>query len=205
MRRPARGFTYVWMLFAVALGGVALAGAGSAWDVRVRREKEADLLAAGDEIARALTDYYRFTPQAAKELPARLEDLLADSRSGAPKRHLRRVYRDPLTGRGEWGMVMREGRIAGVYSLAPGTPLKRDGFGPAQQGFANAGTYAAWVFAAVTAAPEAPAPAGAPGGRPAGAAAGASPTAPVAPGLTPAIAPVPESTPPGQPAGEKKP
>ena len=47
-------------------------------------------------------------------------------------RHLRRLYRDPLTGSADWGVVKGpDGGVIGVYSQAPGKPLKQDGFPPA--------------------------------------------------------------------------
>jgi hypothetical protein len=188
--RPAqaRGFAYLWLLFFVAAMGVALAAGGVVWEVRVRREKERDLLAIGAEMRRAIADYYRFTPQAAKELPQRLEDLLEDRRGPAPRRHLRRVYADPLTGGSQWGLVLLQGRILGVYSLAPGTPVMRGGFHEADQAFTGALRYADWRFVApdvpvpaVPAAPASTAPS-----SPAQSARNLSPTSPPRPTSQPA-------------------
>ena len=157
-RARMRGFAYLWLLFFVAAMGASLAAGGVVWEVRVRREKERDLLAIGAEMRRAIADYYRFTPQAAKELPQRLEDLVEDKRGPAVRRHLRRVYADPLTGRAEWGLVLREGRIAGVHSMAAGAPVLRGGFEPEYAAFEGAQSYAAWRFvAAVDAAAAVPA------------------------------------------------
>ena len=96
------GFAYLWILFFVAFMGISLAAAGVVWEVRVRREKEADLLFIGAEFRRAIADYYRLTPQAAKELPPSLEALVEDRRGLVTRRHLRRVYRDPVTGSNQW-------------------------------------------------------------------------------------------------------
>ena len=180
--RAMRGFVYLWVLFFVAAMGASLAAGGVLWELRVRREKERDLLAIGAEMRRAIADYYRLTPQAAKELPQRLEDLLEDKRGPALRRHLRRVYADPLTGRAEWGLVAVQGRIMGVYSLAPGVPVIRGGFSEADQVFASATRYADWRFMA----PDVVAPA-APGGAPVGANPGSAPGVPF--GTPPAVAP----------------
>jgi type II secretory pathway pseudopilin PulG len=149
----ARGFVYVWLLFAVAFIGATLAAAGVVWEVRVRRDKEADLLFIGAEFRRAIADYYRLTPQAAKELPQKLEDLLEDKRGPAVRRHLRRLYRDPLTGGAEWGLVAQQGRITGVYSLAHGMPIRQDGFRDDDSSFKGARRYADWRFVAVVPVP----------------------------------------------------
>ena len=61
-------------------------------------------------------------------------------------RHLRRLYRDPLTGSAGWGVVKGpDGGVIGVYSQAPGKPLKQDGF-PASLGISRQSRYADWIF-----------------------------------------------------------
>ncbi len=142
------GFAYLWILFFIAFMGVSLAATGVVWEVRVRRDKEADLLSIGAEFRRAIADYYRLTPQAAKELPKRLEDLVEDRRGLVTRRHLRRIYRDPLTGSTEWGLTQVGGRISGVYSLAAGVPIRQGGFAAADAHFEGARRYADWRFVA---------------------------------------------------------
>jgi len=210
----ARGFAYIWLLFAVAFIGASLAAAGVVWEVRVRREKEADLLFIGAEFRRAIADYHRLTPQAAKELPQRLEDLLEDKRGPAVRRHLRRLYRDPISGSAEWGVVIEQGRIMGVYSLARGTPIRQDGFREEEAGFRGARRYADWRFVAAVAAP---APTPQPGrgaapprtpatgpGMPASAGAGSLPDSVAVPGAAPGARPdtpaLPDPTPAARPA-----
>ena len=100
------------------------------------------------EFRRAISEYYRSTPQATRQLPARLEDLLEDRRSGATRRHLRRIYLDPLTGKPEWGLVKQGDRVSGVYSLAGGAPVRRAGFAKGDDAFAGASSYAQWRFIA---------------------------------------------------------
>jgi hypothetical protein len=39
-------------------------------------------------------------------------------------------------------------RIAGIYSTAPGKPIKLTNFGPQMERFDNARSYADWVFMA---------------------------------------------------------
>ncbi len=177
-RGYARGFAYLWLLFFVAAMGASLAAGGVVWEVRVRREKERDLLFIGAEFRRAIANYHRLTPQAAKELPRRLEDLLEDRRGPAPLRHLRRIYPDPLTGRTEWGQVVVQGRVTGVYSLARGVPLRQGDFSESDA-FAGARRYADWRFipADITAPPGPPDP---PGSTPGAAPAPAPATAPAA-------------------------
>ena len=81
-----RGFTYVGLLLAVALAGVALAAAGTLWSTTAKRDKELELLFVGDQYRRAIGSYYEGTP-GAKRYPQRLEDLLEDKRLAVTRRH----------------------------------------------------------------------------------------------------------------------
>jgi type II secretory pathway pseudopilin PulG len=144
----AVGFTYVGVLIAVALIGLSLALTGEAWQTTVQRGKERELLFAGDEIRRAITQYYESTPGTGKQFPKSLDDLLRDNRYPTTRRYLRKVYPDPMTGKREWGLVKGPGDgIMGVYSLSKKTPLKRANFPPEYASFEKAESYAAWHFA----------------------------------------------------------
>jgi type II secretory pathway pseudopilin PulG len=147
VRRAARGFTYVAMLVSVAIIGVGLAGTAEVWSLAQQREKEAELLFVGSQYREAIGRYYDATPGGGKRYPARLEDLLEDNRYPMPRRHLRKLYADPLTGRSEWGLMEApDGGVMGVYSLAPGAPLKRAEFGHTDRTFNGAPTYGEWRF-----------------------------------------------------------
>lgn len=129
----------------VAALGLMAAQVGVVWQQEVRREREADLLAQGVEIARALASYKRAGPQQA--YPAKLDDLLEDKRFPNPVRHLRRIYRDPMTGAPRWGQVIRGGQIVGIYSLGPGAPIRSNDLPPELgETTTEAQSYADWVF-----------------------------------------------------------
>lgn len=132
-----RGFTYLAVLFLVALTAAGLAALGQAWSTAAQRERERELEFRGSEIARAVLAYRRATGTAAGQWPATLEDLLEDRRGPVPRRHLRRLYADPFTGRPDWVLVgdpAQPGRFHAVHSrsrqpllraMAPdGTPLE---------------------------------------------------------------------------------
>lgn len=170
--RGERGFTYIGLLLAVALFGVALAAVGQVWHTTLQREKERELLFIGDEFRRAIAQYYDDTPgKGAKEFPRALEDLLVDRRYPVVRRYLRKIYADPLSGKPEWGLVKGPGdTIMGVYSLSRQAPRKQRNFPEEYVGFEGAKTHSDWRF--VHAAPSAPsAPAPVAQGRPAPAAA----------------------------------
>ena len=144
-RRGEAGFTYLWLLFAVAGLGLLHGVAAEAWDSAARREREAELLFVGGQFARALHSYHERSPAAQKQYPLRLEELLEDRRFPEPRRHLRKLYRDPLARGAEWGLVKSGGRIVGVHSQSAGQPM-RTHFSGRFAAFAGAQRYSEWVF-----------------------------------------------------------
>src|SRR5262245_17984536 len=150
--RPAAsaGFTYIWLLLAVAFMAAGLAAVAEFATTALRRDKEADLLFVGDQFARAIAQY-RASSSGTQQYPQRLEDLLADKRFPNVRRHLRRVYPDPMTGSADWGLVRGPGGgIVGVYSRSTARPLKTANFPKGYEGFAGAASYADWRFVAGT-------------------------------------------------------
>jgi type II secretory pathway pseudopilin PulG len=143
-RRPA-GFTYVGVLVLVALLGLVLAGAGQAWRHQAQRERETELLFAGTQIRAAIASYLGNSP-GSPEYPPSLEALLEDRRLPVVRRHLRRIYADPMTGKADWVLVLAAGRITGVHSRADGVPFRRAGFDAQSADFADAATYRDWRF-----------------------------------------------------------
>jgi type II secretory pathway pseudopilin PulG len=144
-RSGQAGFTYLWLLFAVAGMGLLLAAAAEVWDTAARREKEAELLFIGDQFARAIAAYHAHSPGAAKQYPEKLEDLLEDKRLQAQPRHLRKIFRDPMTNSAEWGLVKAGGRIVGVHSRSAGKPIRTRFIGRFAA-LSGAASYAEWVF-----------------------------------------------------------
>jgi len=151
MRGPAprtqAGFGYVGLIFIVAAFGIGLAAIGELWSTQAQREREAELLQIGREIRSAIVSYYVSSPTGKPAYPLRLEDLLEDHRGPQLRRHLRRVYLDPITGTRDWGLITTpDGRIRGVFSTSQRAPLKTANFGPADREFENAETYSDWRF-----------------------------------------------------------
>ena len=147
MRGTHEGFTYMALLFVVAIMGVGLAAKGVEWHTATQREKEADLLFIGDQFRTAIALYYYRTPGGAHEYPISLDELLHDQRLAGVQRYLRRIYRDPITGRAEWDLVRTPtGRIMGVRSFSREPPLKTGGFPTRHLGLEGKRTYAEWEF-----------------------------------------------------------
>jgi type II secretory pathway pseudopilin PulG len=144
----ARGFTYLGLLFGIALMSMVLAATATVWSVQSRRDREAMLLFVGEEVAQAIASYHDHSPAGLPpSFPKTLQDLVDDRRWPVTRRHLRRVPIDPMTGGRDWGVVATpEGTILGIYSRSEEHPLKRSGFRAQREGFAAAQAYAGWRF-----------------------------------------------------------
>jgi type II secretory pathway pseudopilin PulG len=142
------GFTYIGLLLAVALLGATLSAAGSVWHTTQQRERERQLLFAGDQIRQAIGRYYRARAGSqSRQYPLRLEDLLRDPRLPGTAHYLRKLYYDPITGKQDWGLIKTvNDRIAGVFSRSEQRPIKQANFSVADRTFEGKETYSQWTF-----------------------------------------------------------
>jgi len=116
-----RGFTYLGVLFFVAITSAALAALGQAWSTAAQRERERELAFRGGEIARAIASYVKASSDGIARYPRRLEDLLEDRRGPKTAHHLRRLYLDPFTGQADWVLLPEPSQpetFNGVHSRA---------------------------------------------------------------------------------------
>lgn len=159
--RAQGGYSYLWLLLVIALIAAGSSAVLELQQTVARRDKEKELLWIGRQFVVALESYRTAQSyevgsiQAAaspgsdpRHYPASLEELLKDPRFPGTKRHLRRIFADPVMGKTEWGLVRRSGRIVGIHSLSSEKPIKQDGFEPNEVSFAGAEHYSNWVFAA---------------------------------------------------------
>lgn len=153
MHRYARGggFTYLGVLILMAIIGIVAVAALQAGAIVQRRMAEEDLLAIGAEFRSALVSYANATPNGQVRYPRSLQDLLKDPRFPNPRRHLRKWYVDPITGKEEWGTVLSPdgSGIIGMYSLSNARPIKIGNFDAAFQNFEGKTSYRDWQFAVV--------------------------------------------------------
>ena len=148
--RTARGIVLLALLLVLALSGIGLMAAVDVWSLTRQRERESELLFVGDQYRQAIQRYYYGAPPGGgRALPRSLESLLDDDRYPVPVHHLRRLYRDPITGSSDWGIVRAGDRIVGVYSTSEAQPLKQAGFPKGYQFFSDKSSYRDWVFAFV--------------------------------------------------------
>jgi len=121
-----RGFTYLFVLFFVAITAAALAALGQAWNTAAQLERERELEFRGGEIARAIWSYR--SAGVGQQLPASLDDLLEDRRTWPYRHHLRRAYVDPFTGTADWDLIAeptQPGRFKAVRSQSGRELLRR--------------------------------------------------------------------------------
>jgi type II secretory pathway pseudopilin PulG len=146
VRDPANaaGFTYIGLLIAVVILGVALSAAGTVWRTQAQREREKELLFIGREFRAAIASYYR---AGGHQYPREINDLLEDKRWPEPHHHLRRLYVDPMTGAADWTIIRTDMvGITGVASSSNGVPMKKAGFPVEETAFADATCYCDWKF-----------------------------------------------------------
>ncbi|MEO8387795.1 type II secretion system protein [Polaromonas sp.] len=145
-RSQIRGFTYLGLLILVAIIGIVSTATLQLGSLVARRAAEEELLAIGAEFQAALSSYATATPSGQKRTPTSLNDLLRDPRYPGVRRHLRKLYSDPITGKDEWGIVQMGSEITGIYSLSNATPIKQKNFEPEFIDFEDTTTYQAWKF-----------------------------------------------------------
>lgn len=199
------GFTYIGLIVLLAILGLVGAAGMKTGSLMQRAAAEEELLEIGAAFSEALRSYAAATPKGQPQQPPNLEALLKDPRFPGVRRHLRRIFVDPLTGKAEWG-VMTAGDnafVTGVYSLSAAKPLKVGNFDARFLNFENKERISDWKFTAagqgvvilnaagsappIPAVPGTPAPPPATGTEP--------PESPDPPPAADAPAPVPEETP----------
>jgi type II secretory pathway pseudopilin PulG len=170
------GFTYLSLIILVAIIGIAAAATLKMGAVIQRSRAEQQLLDIGAAYSDALKSYADATPAGMPPQPPSLQDLLRDPRFPGVRRHLRRIYVDPMTGSAEWGIVYLGDKagVLAVYSLSNARPVKIGNFPPRFATLAGKQKISEWRFTAgkewgaatppapppATAAPSEPDPAG---------------------------------------------
>lgn len=204
--RPRRqsGFTYLGLIILVAVIGLVGAAGAKFGAILQRRAAEQALLDIGAQFSDALRSYADATPAGQPTQPPSLKELLKDPRFPVTRRHLRRLYVDPITGKAEWGIVYLANQVGvvAVYSLSDAKPIKQGNFEERFQNLDNKAHLSEWRFsiagqgALLSPLPPAAAPAAPPGGTPVANPPLANPAAANPPvGNAPASAPPPAPVP----------
>lgn len=112
------GLAYLAVLFIVVGLAVSMLIVSQNEQTLSMREKERDWVFVGQQYQKAINQYYAQSPNGIKELPKSIDDLVRDQRFLKVTRHLRRAYKDPLTGQ-DWLELRNEaGLLVGVRSAS---------------------------------------------------------------------------------------
>ncbi|MGC4099191.1 MAG: hypothetical protein QM706_18925 [Nitrospira sp.] len=145
LKRHEAGFSYLMVMIAITLMGLAMTTAARQWKTVVQRELEADLLAKGMEIQTALA-LYSASAKAGRVMPGEVYPQTLAELTKSPKPFLRKVYLDPV-GHSEWELLRAPtGGIMGVRSKSKRTPIKQGNFPLAVRHFEGKPTHYDWVF-----------------------------------------------------------
>lgn len=190
-----RGFTYLGLIILVAILGLVGAAGLKMGSLLQRQAAEQELLDIGAQFSDALYSYAAATPPGQPQQPPNLAALLRDPRFPQVRRHLRKLYLDPVTGRAEWGLLYQPGSngIIGVHSLSPAAALKVGNFEARFAGFDGKARLSEWHFmvdARVSSVPSAE-----PAAVPASDEAGITPALPTLPLFSRPVTPLQEQTP----------
>lgn len=190
-----RGFTYLGLIILVAILGLVGAAGLKMGSLLQRQAAEQELLDIGAQFSDALYSYAAATPPGQPQQPPNLAALLRDPRFPQVRRHLRKLYADPITGRAEWGLLYQPGSngIIGVHSLSPAAALKVGNFEARFAGFDGKARLSEWHFmvdARVSSVPSAE-----PAAVPVSDEAGITPASPVLPLFSRTVTPPQEQTP----------
>jgi type II secretory pathway pseudopilin PulG len=141
-----RGATLLLLLVMVVIMGLAAGMAGQSWRSTMQRAREAELLWRGQQYQKAIASYYSVR-QGQQMLPTKLEDLVRDPRFPHVVRHLRKLYKDPMTGE-DWELVTDSSKqvIVGVRSKSDLEPFRKDGFPKSLDKLKGKEAYNEWEF-----------------------------------------------------------
>jgi type II secretory pathway pseudopilin PulG len=113
--QPASGFTYIGLLIAIALMSIALVAASEVWVTTARHQKMVQMEWIGEQYVQGIGSYYYANVGSVRFYPKTLDDLLEDKRYLSIRRHLRQLYKNPMTEQLDWKLIPApDGGIAGV-------------------------------------------------------------------------------------------
>jgi type II secretory pathway pseudopilin PulG len=99
-----RGYAMAALLVSIAVMTLLMSVAMPVWRTQAQREKEAELIFRGEQIARAINLYTR--KMGGGNFPPTLEVLVQG-------RFLRKLYKDPMTEKGDWDLILAGSGVPG--------------------------------------------------------------------------------------------
>ena len=115
--KSQQGFTYLGVLLAMALLGIALMGVSEIWVKTKQRQQMVQLGWVMEQYRRAIESYYYSNTGAVHFYPKDIKSLLRDDRHLGIKRHLREAYKNPFTHSIDWVFIAApDGGIMGIQA-----------------------------------------------------------------------------------------
>ncbi|MBI3398329.1 MAG: type II secretion system protein [Deltaproteobacteria bacterium] len=138
----SKGFTLIGLAVIIAIMGIVLATVAKVHSTIAKRDMEEELLFRGNKIKKAIDEYFK----KGNTYPRNFDELLKDPRGVSPRKHLRKLYKDPVTS-GEWDIIKdKAGRIVGVRSKSDKEPLLKGNFPEEYKTFEGKAKYSEWEF-----------------------------------------------------------
>ncbi len=142
-----KGFTYPAALLLIIIVSISLMVVQKQWSTTVKREKEKELFFRAGQIIDGIESFYISSSKDSQQYPRSLKVLLKDNRFQGVKRHLRKIYKDPMTKHGEWGIIYDgKGGIKGIFSKSKDEPIKKGNFPKKYKSFEKKKKYQDWKF-----------------------------------------------------------
>lgn len=144
----SKGFSYLALMYLIALISLAAAMTVQLGAITQRRNAEDETIFAGLQYKTAIRSYFEAMQAGSSVAPGRIEDLLRDPRFPGVKRHLRKPFADPLTGKMDWCIIKStDGKgILGVYPPLRDKPIRTANFPDDVFYFKGQTSYSKWVF-----------------------------------------------------------
>ena len=122
-----RGYAMAALLVSIGVMTLLMSVAMPVWRTQAQREKEAELVFRGEQIARAINLYTR--KMGGGNFPPNLDVLVQG-------RFLRKLYKDPMTEKGEWDLILAGAGVPGEG----GSPQQQQPQGPGRGRLAGPST-----------------------------------------------------------------
>lgn len=111
-----RGYAMAALLVGIGVMMLLMSAAMPVWRTQAQREKEAELIFRGEQIARGINLYTR--KMGGANYPPSIDVLVQG-------RFLRKKYKDPMTESGEWDLITAAGGVPGGEGGRPQQPAGR--------------------------------------------------------------------------------
>jgi len=148
LARSESGFTYIAALVMLVVMGIMLGAIGQSVSVIMKREREKELIFRGLQYRDAIERWSK-KGVPLKDLKDLVEPTVSSNASASKDRLLRKLYKDPITGKDWKTLPATPDPIQGIYGVASPSsdePFKQDNFPEVIKDFKGKKKYSEWEF-----------------------------------------------------------